>query len=134
MPSPREGLPKSLEQELSSRLLRKLSESRLIASIKIIAQGHAAGMVAIDQAQRLIQDGEHSMCLVAGVDSYMNPESLRWLDERGLLRTWEDLWSLPRRRGWSLFAGISKGFIKTQVTRKDHSNSHKGRRGAETGR
>jgi 3-oxoacyl-[acyl-carrier-protein] synthase-1 len=42
--------------------------------------GHAGGLLALQAAARKIMDGTYDGCVVAGVDSYLAPETLEWLE------------------------------------------------------
>ena len=51
-----------------------------IAEVSGFPQGHAAGFLALSAAIEKLQQGAFDMCLVGGVDSYYNPDTLEWLD------------------------------------------------------
>jgi len=52
-----------------------------VSAVRVFAGGHAAGLAAIEGAARRIQRGELEACLVGGVDSYCQPDTIEWLDE-----------------------------------------------------
>lgn len=55
---------------------------------RIIAHGRPSGLVALEQARRLLDDGGTSAVIVAGVDSYLTPEAIGfYLASRRLLAT-----------------------------------------------
>jgi len=86
MASPREGMVESREA-VKAGLRRRFESRPLLSSIQIIPEGHAAGLQALERAWRIVGRGELPMCLVGGVESYMDEGILTWLAERGLLRT-----------------------------------------------
>ncbi len=45
------------------------------------ARGHAAGLVALHNAALEIEAGSNEVFLVGGVDSWVDPQALSWLDE-----------------------------------------------------
>ena len=49
--------------------------------VKSFTAGHAAGLVALGTATEQIQQGAFDACLIGGVDSYFQPETLEWLEE-----------------------------------------------------
>lgn len=49
-------------------------------SISIVPRGHAAGLVALNMASESIKNGQSEMCIILGVDSYSDFETLSWLD------------------------------------------------------
>jgi 3-oxoacyl-[acyl-carrier-protein] synthase-1 len=44
-------------------------------------EGHAGGILAMETGRRLIVEGDAELVLAGGVDSYMCPDTLDWLDE-----------------------------------------------------
>jgi 3-oxoacyl-[acyl-carrier-protein] synthase-1 len=52
-----------------------------ILEIAVLPEGHAAGLKALAMATERIQQGVAEACLVGGVDSYFQAETLEWLDE-----------------------------------------------------
>jgi len=51
----------------------------------VLERGHAAGLMSIQAAAQKIALGELDVAISGGVDSYINQETLEWLDARGLL-------------------------------------------------
>jgi 3-oxoacyl-[acyl-carrier-protein] synthase-1 len=87
LPAPRDDLPAKLERELLARLRPRLEDLDAVGPIQTIRAGHAAGLMALERAARLLGRRASPMSLVAGVDSYMAPETLRLLDRTGRLQT-----------------------------------------------
>ncbi|HYO59312.1 beta-ketoacyl synthase N-terminal-like domain-containing protein [Archangium sp.] len=55
---------------------------------QVIPGGHAAALEALRRGAELIGEGRADLCLVGGVESYLNPDTLLWLDtNRQLLRS-----------------------------------------------
>jgi len=54
--------------------------------------GHAGGIAAMGTAQRLIAEGRAEIVLACGVDSYLVPETLEWLDETEQLHSEENIY------------------------------------------
>lgn len=52
-----------------------------ISKVNVATQGHAAGLVLLSAATDKIREGSLEACLVGGVDSYFQPETMEWLDE-----------------------------------------------------
>lgn len=78
---PRPGRPEQLEVELTRRL-----ETAAPIRVKVIPHGHSAGLMALQEAARMIYAEQAELCLVGGVDSYLQWETLEWLDvERQLM-------------------------------------------------
>lgn len=53
----------------------------------VIAGGHAGGLTALHHAARALAENRAELCLVGGVDSYLQPETLEWLDAREQLHS-----------------------------------------------
>ncbi|MCC7155143.1 MAG: hypothetical protein IT161_11255 [Bryobacterales bacterium] len=51
-----------------------------IFGVSVITEGHAAGLSALATATQQIQRGTAEACLVGGVDSYFQPDTMEWLD------------------------------------------------------
>jgi 3-oxoacyl-[acyl-carrier-protein] synthase-1 len=54
---------------------------------QVIPKGHVAGFEAMRLAREFLKDSAISICLVCGVDSYINASSLLWLDNHFRLKT-----------------------------------------------
>jgi 3-oxoacyl-[acyl-carrier-protein] synthase-1 len=52
-----------------------------ISEIEVLAQGHTAGLAALKLGSEQIQHGTFETCLVGGVDSHFQPDTMEWLDE-----------------------------------------------------
>ncbi|MBN2530752.1 MAG: hypothetical protein JXR76_30470 [Deltaproteobacteria bacterium] len=50
-------------------------------TIELFPNGHAAGIIALKRAQDIILSGRSKLCIVGGVDSYFDPDTIDWLDE-----------------------------------------------------
>jgi 3-oxoacyl-[acyl-carrier-protein] synthase I len=88
--------------------------------VKVMPHGHSAGLMALQEAARTIDAEESEVCLVGGVDSYLQWETLEWLDvERQLMSERNRSGFVPgegagfcllasttaaRRRGWPVLA------------------------------
>ncbi|TGO02658.1 hypothetical protein PN36_21285 [Candidatus Thiomargarita nelsonii] len=78
LPPKRIGLPAHLATEIAQQLPNKIKCT--FDQIKTIAGGHASALLAIEQAIQIIQQNPAQLCLIGGVDSYLQPETLEWLD------------------------------------------------------
>lgn len=54
--------------------------------IRTFPRGHAAGLLALEEACRLLDGGE-DLCLIGGIDTYIEHETLESLDWAGRLRS-----------------------------------------------
>lgn len=60
--------------------------------VEHLTGGHASGIEAMAIAQRLICEGAAEIVLAGGVDSYLVPETLEWLDEVEQLHSEENIY------------------------------------------
>ncbi|MCC7157545.1 MAG: hypothetical protein IT161_23395 [Bryobacterales bacterium] len=51
-----------------------------ITEVRLIPEGHAAGLSALATAFQYIRAGASDACVVGGVDSYFHPDTMEWLD------------------------------------------------------
>jgi|RhiMetdeSRZDD1v2_1073273.scaffolds.fasta_scaffold29166_6 3-oxoacyl-[acyl-carrier-protein] synthase I len=79
LPPDRPGLPDDLHAHLRGSIERRFGDR--FAAIGMFDAGHAAGLMALSAAMRKMSDGDFEACVVAGVESYIGPETLEWLEE-----------------------------------------------------
>lgn len=78
LPSPRPGLPENTGPELLKRVKRRYA--KLFSTAAAFSAGHAAGLLALQAACAKLSQGDLDACIVAGVDSWLEPETLEWLE------------------------------------------------------
>jgi 3-oxoacyl-[acyl-carrier-protein] synthase-1 len=110
LPESRPGLTADLGPRLASRLDRRDSKSMTPTRTATLPLGHASGLMALEDAWRTIQQGDSELCLAGGVDSYLDPETLEWLDQGGQLMSGENRSGFP--------PGEGAGFCLLTSTRK----------------
>lgn len=80
-PEARPGRSEDLENEFGPGFYSRLAEAVQIEDLASCALGHAGGILCMEHALSLITSGRSELCLVGGVDSYLEPETLEWLDD-----------------------------------------------------
>lgn len=98
LPSPRPGLPENLARELLVRARRRFSNS--VASAATFENGHAAGLIGLQAAVNKLRSGGLDGSIVAGVDSWIEPETLEWLEENDQLHG-----AGPLNNAWGFIPG-----------------------------
>lgn len=78
LPQRRPGQSPSLAQELSQAMAPRYAG--LFDRVLNFEAGHAAGHLALDAAVKGCAAGSIEACIVAGVDSYLAPETLEWVE------------------------------------------------------
>ena len=87
LPLARPGLAHNLEP-VSERVRAEISASGLrVGTVALNQSGHAAGAMAVQAAWRSIQSGATEFALAGGVESYMDPETLEWLEANDQLHS-----------------------------------------------
>ena len=79
VPPDRPGLPDDLHDRLRDSVARRFGDR--FPAIGTFDVGHAGGLMALSAAMRKMTDGDFEACVVAGVESYLAPETLEWLEE-----------------------------------------------------
>jgi 3-oxoacyl-[acyl-carrier-protein] synthase-1 len=79
LPSARPGLPPDLQAELVARIGQRYNG--IVSGVASFPQGHAAGLLALGTAVKQLAQNALDACVVAGVDSYIEPATLEWLEE-----------------------------------------------------
>lgn len=104
LPSKRPGLAPNLWDDLRVRVAQQLP-SRFAAEAAFPV-GHAAGLVGLRAAWPRVASGEFDACVVAGVDSYMEPETLEWLEQNDQLHG-----AGPLNNAWGFIPGEGAGAV-----------------------
>ena len=102
LPAQRPGLPAGTESLVAERIGHSLRDMARLSDVETIATGHSAGLMALEAARRRISEGSATFCLIGGVDSYMEPETLEWLDNRDKLQA--------AANDWGFIPGEAAGF------------------------
>jgi 3-oxoacyl-[acyl-carrier-protein] synthase-1 len=102
LPSARPGLPRELDSTLK-RSINERYRGRFMA-VATFSSGHAAGLLALNAARKKLLEGSFDACVVAGVDSYISPETLEWLEENDQLHG-----AGPFNNAWGFIPGEGAG-------------------------
>ena len=78
LPPNRPGRPVALADELAARIPRRLGAK--VQLLEVFETGHAAALQGIERAAASLQRGTLAFCAVAAADSYLDPETLHWLE------------------------------------------------------
>ena len=89
-PAVRPGLSEQNLMEFSGRLQEHLMVDGTPA--EMIPSGHAAGLLAIGRCADSLARGRIEIGIAGGVDSYLEPETLEWLEIEERLLTPENPW------------------------------------------
>ena len=88
LPEPRPGCPADLETKLGEKIA---SECRAAAPT-FLPNGHSAGLMALQSACERIRSERSEFVLIGGIDSYMDPDTLEWIEESEQLHNLHNAW------------------------------------------
>ena len=80
LPSQRPGLPETLDTQIVEKFNLMIGNSFQFSSIETIHTGHSAGLMALESGWQKIKHGVTDFCLIGGIESYLEPETLEWLE------------------------------------------------------
>ena len=80
LPSKRPGIPGNLNSQVAEHFRIEMEAICRITNVEVIAAGHSAGLIALEAGWNKIRQGVFEFCLVGGVDSYLEPETLEWVE------------------------------------------------------
>lgn len=78
LPGPRPGLPALASADWSAAIAAR--HPNRFAGIAFFERGHASAILALEAAVAYLRRGDFDACLVAGVDTFMTPQTLEWLE------------------------------------------------------
>jgi 3-oxoacyl-[acyl-carrier-protein] synthase-1 len=85
LPDPRPGMNASDRTEIARSLARENAPGIVGFEVTAVGGGHAGSLAGIAQAAEHIASGKMELCIVGGVDSYLEGATLEWLEENRLL-------------------------------------------------
>jgi 3-oxoacyl-[acyl-carrier-protein] synthase I len=98
LPSARPGLAVDIQRQMLGRINKHYG--RLFSSAAAFEAGHVAGLIALQAASAKLAQGALDACVVAGVDSYIEPETLEWLEANDQLHS-----AGPLNNAWGFVPG-----------------------------
>ena len=104
LPSQRPGLAADFQSTLMTALAAQYRDR--FAAVAAFPAGHAAGLLALEAAVKPMQQGTFDACVVAGVDSYLAPETLEWLEQCDQLHG-----AGPLNNAWGFIPGEAAGAV-----------------------
>lgn len=92
LPSPRPGVPAEVGPELTQQLATLTIPKCRLDPVLLLPQGHAAGLMAVEAGCQTIQEGKSLFCLAGGVDSYIDPDTMDWLEKHEQVHHVDNAW------------------------------------------
>ena len=104
LPSARPGLPADLQVALRHSIGTAFPNR--FSALAVLEVGHAAGVLGLHAAVRKFASDAFDACVIAGVESYMAPETLGWLEENEQLHG-----AGPLNNAWGFIPGEAAGAV-----------------------
>ncbi len=93
LPEVRPGLPDDLQKKLADRVKEIDSDgSFFIKDAITLLKGHSAGLMALEKGSKLVLDRTSEFCIIGGVDSYIDPDTLEWIEDNEQLHKPSNAW------------------------------------------
>jgi 3-oxoacyl-[acyl-carrier-protein] synthase-1 len=102
---PRPGLPAGSSAEVAEYMRGALE---LDVPVHHAMEGHAGGVVAMEAAGRLLEAGRAEAVLVGGAESYLDADTLEWLDREERLHSENNIYGFCPGEG-AAFVLLTKG-------------------------
>lgn len=88
----RPRMDSEVDQAIAEGLKRVLADAALSGEVQTADKGHAAGLMAMETACRVLRLSEAEFCLTGGVDSYIDPDTLDWVEDNEQLHKPSNAW------------------------------------------
>ena len=92
LPEVRPGLPDDLGEKIADHISELGNDHLYIKDIRLAFKGHAAGLMAFESASRHLAKGGCEFYLVGGIDSYIDADTLDWVEENEQLHIPSNAW------------------------------------------
>ena len=106
LPPERPGREKGLVGIVATRLREALSPASRLVKLELFETGHAAGAMAVRAAWEAVRSGAAEFALAGGVDSYLEPETLEWLEANDQVHS-----AGPANNEYGFIPGEGAGFV-----------------------
>lgn len=85
--------------------------------IETICAGGSAGLMAVEKGCRLISKSPNSLCLAGGIESWIDPDTLEWLDYQGDIHSGANPWGFVPGEGAGFCLMASQQWLEKQDIR-----------------
>jgi 3-oxoacyl-[acyl-carrier-protein] synthase I len=92
LPENRPGLPEELSAIIEERLMAADNGSAAIGNVRTVSKGHSAGLIALETGNKLVLQRASEFCVIGGVDSYLDPDTLDWIEDNEQLHKPSNAW------------------------------------------
>ena len=106
LPPVRSGRAENLPTLVHTRLQEAMSARCGVRRVERIETGHAAGAMAVRAAWEAVRSGAAEFALAGGVDSYLEAETLEWLEANEQVHS-----AGPENNPYGFIPGEAAGFV-----------------------
>jgi 3-oxoacyl-[acyl-carrier-protein] synthase-1 len=104
LPALRPGMPANLGQRVRATVNEHFFG--VFDRIGVALLGHAGALIGLQSALAMLQEQPHRLCVVAGADSYIEPDLLEWLERTDQLHS-----AGERNNAWGFIPGEGAGAL-----------------------
>lgn len=104
LPSTRPGLPLDFESRLRAAVAARFPNQ--FSAVGTLAVGHAGGLIGLHAAHARLAGGVFDVCVIAGVESYLSPETLEWIEANDQFHG-----AGPLNNAWGFIPGEAAGAV-----------------------
>jgi 3-oxoacyl-[acyl-carrier-protein] synthase-1 len=108
LPAPRPGMPANLGHRIGAMVNEQFPG--VFDRVGVAQLGHAGAFVGLRSALFILQEQPHRICVVAGADSYIEPDLLEWLERTDQLHS-----AGERNNAWGFIPGEGAGALLLAV-------------------
>lgn len=111
LPSARPGRPQDAPTVVAERVRAEVTQAQLRPrTVEIVETGHSAGAMAVQAAWEAVRSGTAEVALAGGVDSYLETETMVWLEENEQVHG-------AGANSWGFIPGEAAGFVLLSTAR-----------------
>lgn len=114
LPLARPGLPETIAATVQEEMMRAFAG--VFSRVGVAQLGHAGGLLAMQSALRTLETNPAGACVIAGADSYLDPDTLEWLEETEQLHG-----AGERNNAWGFMPGEAGGAVLLMTADRAHT-------------
>ncbi|VAW59405.1 hypothetical protein MNBD_GAMMA08-2499 [hydrothermal vent metagenome] len=92
LPEVRPGLPENLSEKIANHIMAQSNQQYIMNDVRMAFNGHAAGLMALESAHKHLSNGESEFYLIGGIESYIDPDTLDWVEDNEQLHVPSNAW------------------------------------------
>lgn len=92
LPEVKPGVSEELGKMLAAGIRTLRADRYRIEEVRTAFKGHAAGLMALQSGRQAILNKSREFCLIGGVESYLDPDTLDWIEDHEQLHTPDNAW------------------------------------------